>query len=289
MIEEQEFYWKLLDTLADGVYFANRERKITYWNRGAETITGYRSSEVLGKFCGDNILIHIDKNGNSLCDGPCPLSEVFKSGKTTEAMIYLRHKDGHRLPVFVRVNPVKNKQGEIVGAVEIFSDNSYGNLFQERLDQLKKMDLVNLFSGLPNQRYLRMKLASKFWEFGRYQIPFGIIYVRIGQPKADGRPERQSEAGAEMIKIISSTFSNSMNPLDTIGQWDENEFIAIIGDADIDGLKKTENFYRAIFRKSGFSAAGQGDLILTSSVLTEPGDNEAGIIKRAKDSLRILE
>ena len=82
MIEEQEFYWKLLDTLKDGVYFTNQKRKITYWNKGAEELTGYKSSEVLGKFCGDNILIHIDEQGNNLCSGSCPLEKVLKSGNS---------------------------------------------------------------------------------------------------------------------------------------------------------------------------------------------------------------
>ena len=73
MIEDQEFYWQLLDTLKDGVYFSDSRRKVTYWNKAAEEITGFRSAEVLGKFCGDNILIHIDEKGNNLCTGACPI------------------------------------------------------------------------------------------------------------------------------------------------------------------------------------------------------------------------
>ena len=35
------FYERLLDNLADGVDFVDTERRITYWNRGAERISGY--------------------------------------------------------------------------------------------------------------------------------------------------------------------------------------------------------------------------------------------------------
>ena len=41
MVEDCEFYWKVLDAIEDGVYFTNKDRKITYWNKGAEKITGY--------------------------------------------------------------------------------------------------------------------------------------------------------------------------------------------------------------------------------------------------------
>ena len=43
---EEDFYKNLLDNLYDGVYFLDSDRKITYWNKGAETpwMGSYRSS-----------------------------------------------------------------------------------------------------------------------------------------------------------------------------------------------------------------------------------------------------
>lgn len=46
-----DFYKNLLDNLYDGVYFVDRERRITYWNKGAEGLTGYMSHEVVGTPC----------------------------------------------------------------------------------------------------------------------------------------------------------------------------------------------------------------------------------------------
>lgn len=31
---EKDFYKKLIDNLYDGVYFVDRDRRITYWNKG---------------------------------------------------------------------------------------------------------------------------------------------------------------------------------------------------------------------------------------------------------------
>jgi len=45
---DKQFYQDLLDQISDGVYFVNRDRRITYWNHGAERITGYGAEEVLG-------------------------------------------------------------------------------------------------------------------------------------------------------------------------------------------------------------------------------------------------
>ena len=57
------FYKSLLDTLQDGVYFVDQDRKITYWSRGAERISGYNSSEVVGMSCKNNFLTHINEEG----------------------------------------------------------------------------------------------------------------------------------------------------------------------------------------------------------------------------------
>jgi len=34
------FYRELLDNLYEGVYYVDRQRRITFWNKAAETITG---------------------------------------------------------------------------------------------------------------------------------------------------------------------------------------------------------------------------------------------------------
>jgi len=121
MVEDCEFYWQVLDVLEDGVYFTNGDRKITYWNKGAEKITGYSPGEVLGKFCRDNILNHEDKEGNSLCEKECPLSKTIKTGNKVEEHIILQHKNGTKIAVFVKAIPVRSKSGKIIGAAEIFS------------------------------------------------------------------------------------------------------------------------------------------------------------------------
>jgi PAS domain S-box-containing protein len=46
---DKKFYQDLLDQISDGVYFVTLDRRITYWNGGAERITGYGAHEVLGQ------------------------------------------------------------------------------------------------------------------------------------------------------------------------------------------------------------------------------------------------
>ena len=114
----------VLDSLFDGVYIVDRERKILFWNRGAEELTGYASEEVMGLRCSDEILNHIDEEGHLLCKGRCPLMRAIASGNEVREKVYPLRKDGRRFPVETHVAPLRDRTGAIIGAVEVFRDIS---------------------------------------------------------------------------------------------------------------------------------------------------------------------
>ena len=113
----------ILDNIYGGVYYVDQNRKIRYWNKEAEKITGFSKAEVIGKHCYDNILQHVDDQGTNLCHNGCPLHATMEDGKKREANVYLHHKDGQRIPVTIRTVPLKDEKNEIVGAVELFLKN----------------------------------------------------------------------------------------------------------------------------------------------------------------------
>ncbi len=124
----------LLDTLYDGVYVVDRDRRIRYWNRGAELITGFKRREVCGRKCQDDILCHIDETGALLCAKGCPLLDTLNTGRVIEAKVYPRTKAGHRVPVSTHISPIRDEAKRIIGAIEVFRDVSA----EERLNALER-------------------------------------------------------------------------------------------------------------------------------------------------------
>ena len=136
--DSSSFYERLLDSIFDGVYFVDAERKITYWNRGAENLTGYSAREAMQRHCYDNFLGHVDEKGCALCTNGCPLTSTLLDGLRRESEVFLRHKLGHRVPVCVRVAPITDKQsGQIIGTVELFSDVSAKKRVERRVHELE--------------------------------------------------------------------------------------------------------------------------------------------------------
>jgi len=139
-----------LNLLPDGVYITDCERKIVFWNRAAEHITGWKQEEVVNRTCFDNLLVHVDKDGHKLCGYEhCPLhrSVVTNQPSTEAVLVFAQVKSGSRTPVEVSVAPICNRAGEVVGGIEIFRD-----LTESMRDQLKakKVQEISVRCQLPH-------------------------------------------------------------------------------------------------------------------------------------------
>jgi PAS domain S-box-containing protein len=117
--------YELLNSLSEGAYITDADRKILFWNRAAEAITGWPAREVVGSNCRDNILIHTDKDGHELCKHDhCPLyrSIVTDHPSFQPLLVYAQSKSGKRVPVEVTVAPIHDAAGAVVGGIELFRD-----------------------------------------------------------------------------------------------------------------------------------------------------------------------
>lgn len=277
-----DFYKGLLDNLYDGVYFVNRDREIFYWNRGAERITGYSEKEVVGSHCWDNILMHVDKDGNSLCRTGCPLIKVITSGTEIEADVFLSHKDGHRIPVSVRAAPITGGGGRIIGAVELFSDISEKIAALQMVEELQDKVFLDPLTDLANRRYVEMNLLVKGNELSRYNWQFGVIMMDIDHFK-DVNDQFGHDVGDETLRMIARTLIYSSRSTDIVGRWGGEEFIAVIANTNEQRVHEIAERYRTLVERSGLPL---GDRVINITIsigatLSRPGESTDATIKRA--------
>ena len=77
----------LLDEVEDGIYIVDCERRVQYWNHGAEEITGYLAQDVVGRHCHQDLLMHCTAEGSVLCGGECPLLGAIEDGSRRECLV----------------------------------------------------------------------------------------------------------------------------------------------------------------------------------------------------------
>lgn len=231
MMDDTRLYRDALNHLNDGVYFLDRQRNIFFWNKGAERITGHRSEDVLGRACADNILCHVDPQGRSLCREGCPAACVMEDGQEREAEVYLLHKDGYRKPVRIRVAPIEDAAGNIVGAVEVFSDDTSPESLRRRVALLEKLSALDPLTQLPNRRSMEAAMASRLAETRRYDVTFGILFIDIDHFKTVN-DRYGHETGDAVLKVVAQTLQGSLRPFDVAGRWGGEEFLALVLNVD---------------------------------------------------------
>ena len=146
---------KIVDCLSDGVYVCDRERRIVYWSKAAEQITGWKPEDVLGRACLEDILNHVDKDGHRLCGQEyCPLHRSMITGEATRVpvIVWALCKDGSRVPTQVTTAPIFNEAGDVIGGVETFRDVSP---MLVDLERASKIQTQMLKQDLPDDSRLR--------------------------------------------------------------------------------------------------------------------------------------
>ncbi|MBN2429072.1 MAG: sensor domain-containing diguanylate cyclase [Deltaproteobacteria bacterium] len=240
---------KIIENLHDGLYLVDRNRIITYWNKAAEGISGFSAEEVVGKPCSDSLLTHIDSDGCNLCQGTCPLAETIADGRSREDEVFLHHKDGHRVPVSVRVSPLTDENGEIVGGIELFTDISNQTVNELRIKELEKLALLDGLTQLANRTYIEREIESRFEEMKRLNVPFGILFMDIDHFKKFNDLYGH-DVGDNVLKFVANTFVSNTRPFDLYGRWGGEEFIGIIRCINSEDLERLGNRLRSLIEKS---------------------------------------
>lgn len=273
---------ELVDKMFDGVYFIDRDRRITYWNPGAERITGYSADEVIGGRCRDNLLVHVDGDGHNLCAADkCPALQVMESGDPVEAEVFVHHRQGHRLPVQTRILPMHDEEGRVVGAMEIFRDISAVKAMAAQFAELKELALIDPLTGVGNRRHLEMHLQARLDEMERYGWRFGLLFCDIDSFK-QVNDQHGHQVGDDVIRMVAKTLAACVRPFDYVGRWGGDEFMAIVTRVERWQLLAIAERLRALVEQSVINDGAEriGVTLSIGAVIVRTGEDARSVVER---------
>ena len=125
---EKSFWIKLLNVLDEALFIVNAERRIVFFNRKAEQITGYSQEEVLGHPC-----VQAVHCANCLCE--CIL---FEDGTIEDSDLEFTTKDGRTINVVKNSTTFADEAGNIIGGIEVFRDVTEERRLQAELAREKE-------------------------------------------------------------------------------------------------------------------------------------------------------
>lgn len=281
-------YREILKVLPNPVYVVDTERRISFWNRAAESLTGYARSELTGRQCPDTPLKHCDENFLNLCENGCPLHQTLGDGKPREANVFLHRKDGKRLAVRIRCAAVRDPSGAIVGAVESFEERQQGAVQpagNSRARAVRRRSDPR--TGLADHDSVLSYLEACVEDFAQQPAPISVLWVAIDE-FIGFRKARGQQATSRILRALAEMLSNNLNKNDLVGYFSENRFVAVMPDCPLTALTSIANRLRQAAQTASISWWGDqlSASISAGGTALRAEDTAESLVARAERTLQ---
>jgi diguanylate cyclase (GGDEF)-like protein/PAS domain S-box-containing protein len=281
--EFEPLHLVLLDSLPDGVWFADRQGIVRFWSKRAEAITGFTANEVLGAPFRD-ILSYCRETGEPAA--LVPLGETLDDKLERHARMFLLHKQGHRIAVEVRTMPVRSATGEVIGAREILRESNDIPALVGRGRLLNQYGLWDEKIESASEEYMRKQLELRLEHFREDGIAAGALLIEIDH-LGDRDRNLGREAGDQLLRTVSRTALLCIRFTDISGRWEDDSILAIMEAPAIGTLTVAAERIRALISAS--SIRWWGEVIrITVTIgcsMFQAGDTATLVADRLKNSV----
>jgi diguanylate cyclase (GGDEF)-like protein len=282
-----EQYRTILESLPSGVCIVDCDGRVVLWNDGAERITGFRRSEVVGR-CGPD---HAGSGGNvygsTIFGGVFVALEILNDGRPREARLKVRHKDGRHIHLRGRGFPLRDSAGVMIGAVGTFDESRVeSELGLEQ--QLKEVEAAtDLLAGIASRPVIQAFLEASFAELERDKSPFSLLTLAMrGIEKF--RRDHSPQAAEKLLQTIARTLAGSVPSGDLVGYLGENRLVVILRRSALNATRQSAERLQRI--ASGTGIYWWGDRLVASVSLGGTavctGDDPDSLLGRSEIMLR---
>ncbi|MCK5124897.1 MAG: sigma 54-interacting transcriptional regulator [candidate division Zixibacteria bacterium] len=154
-MNEQELICKklltIVDSISDGVIAVDNDWHITFLNKAAERITGFKASDAINKPCHEILRTNV-------CQESCPLKHTITTGTPViNRPVCITTRTGRRLPISVSTALLKDSKGQVIGGVETFRDLDLVKRLRKEFESQfvfenmlsRNQGMLNIFETLP--------------------------------------------------------------------------------------------------------------------------------------------
>ncbi len=104
----------ILDSIVDGIFTVDQNKRITSFNKAAELLTGWSEKDAMGKTCSEVFK-------SDCCDTKCVLAESIRTQRAVEnRTVFITHANGKRIGATISATPLFDEDNNVVGGVQVF-------------------------------------------------------------------------------------------------------------------------------------------------------------------------
>ena len=225
LLDNPKLFRHLVEDLPMGIYIVDTQRRIRFWNHGAEHITGHLAHEVVGLVL-DDIVQACDRNGDRLSGEQRPVNTTISEREPQQCTAFYLHKGGHRVAVKIRTRPII-EYGDTIGGASV--------LFEEAILEYQSSvppmyGCLDATTGIPSQRLTRAVMYECMAGMEESHIGFGLLRIRVLGMR-EFRAKHGPQAVVPFLRATAQTLRRSLDGEKFLGCWGENEFLAVLPSA----------------------------------------------------------
>ena len=237
-----------LQSIGDAVITTDSTGRIDYMNPVAESLTGWESREAQGRLIGE-VLTVVDEATHAATECPvmCCLREGRVLGLADHTVLVTRLN--REIAIQDSAAPIRNRNGETVGAVLVFHDASKERRLHRALRYQASHDAL---TGLINRREFENRLAAAVDGVRREpSLRRALLYLDLDQFKlvndTCGHP-----AGDQLLKQITGVLQTRVRTGDTLARLGGDEFGILLQDCALDQAVRVAETLRQAIRDFRF-------------------------------------
>ncbi len=252
LAEEKEKAQVTLQSIGDAVLTADAEGLVEYLNPVAEQLTGWTTGDAAGRPVSEVFQVLNEVTRTPI---ESPILRCLREDRVVElpepALLVNRH--GQDISVQDSAAPIRDRTGQLIGAVMVFHDVSQERRLQRALAYQATHDAL---TGLINRREFEVRLGDALQGArDSDSLRHVLLYLDLDQFKVVN-DTCGHEAGDRLLKQVTSVVQTRIRTTDTLARLGGDEFGVLLHDCTLDtanriaeGLRQAIRDYRFIWQE----------------------------------------
>jgi diguanylate cyclase (GGDEF)-like protein/PAS domain S-box-containing protein len=247
LFREKESAQIMLQAIGDGVITTDADSVIDYINPVAETLTGWRLEDAMGR--------NVDEVFRAFHEETCeplenPLTSSIRRVRPMKAgrPVLMIRRDGNELYVESTAAPIRDGVGKVVGAVLVFHDVSESRELNRKLSYHASHDAV---TGLVNRREFESRIERCLKSARALEGSYALCHLDLDQFKMINDSCGHA-AGDTLLGQIGALLKSKIRWRDTLSRLGGDEYGVLLESTTLEEALRTAEVLREALKNFRF-------------------------------------
>ncbi len=218
--EQMQLFARVFDSIVEGVFVADRQRRLVTGNRAFMATTGYNADDLEGKN------VSLFRSSVHPREFYVSLWRDLEFHGKWEGEITIRKKSGEEEEQWASLSAIRDEEGHLSHFVGIFIDLSERKRYEDRLYYLAHHDSL---TDLPNRTLFGQRLDRALNRAQRTGQRFAVLFLDLDRFKSIN-DNYGHESGDRLLVETADRLRRTLRKGDTVSRFGGDEFNILVED-----------------------------------------------------------